>query len=76
MKITTRLATFALFGLFALAGCASTTNIDLSKVEPACGQKCSANYSGCGQGFQMFPIMVQHQCVDALRICAQSCPAR
>ena len=73
MKIITRHAAFA---TLLLAGCASTTEIDLSKVESACGQACSAKYADCGQGFSMFPIMRQHQCVDALRVCAQSCPAR
>lgn len=60
----------------ALAGCVSTSNIDLSKVEPACGQQCSTNYSACGQNFTFFPIMQQNACVDALRLCAQACPAR
>lgn len=60
----------------ALAGCASTKNIDLSKVEPQCGQSCSAHYSDCVSKFTFFPLETQHQCTDALRLCAQSCPAR
>ena len=63
-------------GLLFLAGCASTSDIDLSKVESKCGQTCSANYSECVGRFSMFPIHQQNTCTDALRLCAQSCPAR
>ncbi len=59
-----------------LTGCASTADIDLSKVESKCGQACAANYSRCSQGFTMTPLMAQHHCADAMRLCAQSCPAR
>ena len=59
-----------------LAACASTSGIDLSKVEPQCGQNCSANYSTCVSKFTIFPLEVQHQCTTALKLCAQSCPAR
>jgi hypothetical protein len=61
---------------FALDGCASTKNIDLSKVDSQCGQGCSAKYSDCISKFTFFPLEVQHQCTDALKLCAQSCPAR
>lgn len=60
----------------ATVGCASTSDIDLSKVESKCGQQCSANYSECLGKFTFFPIQAQHQCTDALRLCAQACPAR
>ena len=63
-------------GALALAGCASTSDIDLSKVDSKCGQTCSANYSDCLGKFTLFPIQAQHQCTDAMRLCAQSCPAR
>jgi hypothetical protein len=63
-------------GTSLLAGCASTKDIDLSKVDPQCGQTCSANYSNCVSKFTFFPLEVQHQCTDALRLCAQACPAR
>lgn len=59
-----------------LTGCASTSDIDLSKVESKCGQQCSANYSQCVGGFSFFPIHTQHVCTDSMRMCAQSCPAR
>jgi len=62
--------------LWALAGCASTSDIDLSKVETSCGQTCSKSYSECLGKFTFFPIQLQHQCTDALRLCAQSCPPR
>ena len=60
----------------ALAGCASTSNIDMKQVESECGQKCSSNYSSCGKQFTLFPIMAQRQCADALQLCVQACPAR
>ncbi len=59
-----------------LAACASTKDIDVSKADAACAQQCSTNYSQCGQGFTMTPIMQQNQCVDALRVCIAACPAR
>lgn len=62
--------------IVVIAGCASTSNIDLGKVEPQCGQACSANYSTCVSKFTIFPLEVQHQCTTALKLCAQSCPAR
>lgn len=62
--------------MLLLAGCASTKDIDLSKVDPACGQTCSANYSECLSRFTFFPIHSQHVCTDSLRLCAQACPAR
>jgi hypothetical protein len=68
-------------GLIAAAtlifsGCASTADIDMSRVESQCGRACTANYSECLDGFTLFPIMAQHECTDALRLCAQSCPAK
>lgn len=62
--------------MIAVAGCASTKDIDLSKVESSCGQACSANYSNCLSGFTMFPIQRQHECTSALRVCAKACPSR
>jgi hypothetical protein len=62
--------------LLVLGGCESTSDIDLSKVDSQCGQTCSANYSACLSRFTFFPIQAQHECTDALRLCAQSCPAR
>lgn len=62
--------------LLLVAGCASTANIDLSKVETTCGQTCSANYSTCISKFSLTPIFQQNTCTDGLRLCAQSCPAR
>jgi len=61
---------------FLLSACASTSSIDLTKVESKCGQTCSANYSECLGHFTFFPIMAQNQCTDAMKLCAQSCPVR
>ena len=60
----------------ALFGCASTSEIDLSKAETSCAQSCSNNYSACVSKFTLFPIRVQRECPDALKLCAQACPAR
>jgi hypothetical protein len=70
-----RIATIAIL-LAALAGCASTADIDLTKVEPACGHSCSTDYSQCLGQFTIFPIQAQHQCTEALRLCVQTCPPR
>ena len=61
-----------------VAGCASTKDVDLSKVEPQCGQKCAASYQECTNrpGFILFPIEVHNQCVGSLKLCASACPAR
>lgn len=66
----------AVLTLYLLAGCASTRDIDMSKADSTCAQQCSANYSSCGQGFTMTPIMQQNQCVDALRVCVAACPPK
>jgi hypothetical protein len=68
--------TLVLGTMILLAGCASTKDIDLSKVESACGQTCATSYSSCLSGFSMFPIQRQRECTNALRICANACPAR
>ena len=59
-----------------VTACASTRDIDLSKVQSACGKSCADNYSECLGKFTFFPIHEQRVCTDALRLCAQSCPAR
>ncbi len=55
----------AVLACAALAGCASTSDVDLRQVDAACGQQ-----------FTLFPIMAQRQCADALKMCVQACPAR
>jgi hypothetical protein len=59
-----------------LAGCASVADIDTSKMDPACAQSCTTNYSECLGKFTLFPLMAQHQCTDAMHLCAAACPAR
>lgn len=56
-----------------LIGCASTSDIDFSKADPACAQQCTNTYSSCVSKFTMFPIMQQHQCTDAYKLCVQTC---
>ena len=71
--MTKRILTLA---ALALAGCASTADVDLSKVETKCGQTCSANYSECVGKFTFMPIYNQNSCSVGLKLCAQSCPPR
>lgn len=68
--------TLLVLSLLAVAGCASTSDVDLSKAEPACGQSCSMTYSQCVSKFTFFPIHAQNVCTDSLRMCAQTCPTR
>ncbi len=60
----------------SVSGCASPSDIDLSKAEPACGKDCSTNYSQCVGKFTLFPAIHKSDCADALKLCAQACPAR
>lgn len=63
--------------ILALAGCANTaTDIDFSKADAECAQKCHSNYSTCLSAFMFFPIIQQNQCVDGLKACASSCPVK
>lgn len=72
-----RLLIIGLIALAVLSGCANTaTDIDFSKTDPECAQKCHANYSNCLSAFMFFPIVQQNQCVDGLKACAMSCPAK
>jgi hypothetical protein len=57
-----------------LSGCASTADINLRQLDSKCAQACTKNYSECLGQFTLFPIQAQHQCTDALRLCAQTCP--
>jgi hypothetical protein len=62
--------------LMLLAGCASVSDIDTSKIDADCAHSCTANYSECLGKFTLFPIQAQHQCTDAMQLCAKACPAR
>ncbi|MFM0335637.1 SHOCT domain-containing protein [Paraburkholderia fungorum] len=66
----------ALLLTMLLAGCASVADIDTSKIDTTCAQSCTANYSECLGKFTLFPIQAQHQCTDAMHLCANACPAR
>ncbi|MFL9899256.1 SHOCT domain-containing protein [Paraburkholderia fungorum] len=65
-----------LLSLLLLAGCASVADIDTSKLDTTCAQSCTANYSECLGKFTLFPIQAQHQCTDAMHLCANACPQR
>jgi len=76
MKHLTPRLTLSIAALVGLFGCASTADIDMTKVESNCGQGCTRTYSECLGKFTFFPIQAQHQCTDAMRLCANSCPVR
>lgn len=59
----------ALLLCMLLAGCASVSDIDTSKLDPSCAQLCTSSYSECLGKFTLFPLMAQHQCTAA-------CPSR
>lgn len=61
--------------IVGIAGCASVSDIDTSKADPNCAQPCAQTYSACVSKFTFFPLMVQHQCTDAYRLCIQACPS-
>ena len=72
-----KLLAILLSSIAVLVGCANTaTDIDFSKADTECSQKCHANYSNCLSAFMFFPIVQQNQCVDGLKACAMSCPAK
>jgi uncharacterized protein YcfL len=60
--------------LFALAGCVSMNDIDVSKVQPECARQCTTSYSQCATGFQT--VSSQMGCRDNLKLCVQTCPAK
>jgi len=65
-----------LLSTLLLAGCASVADIDTSKIDSDCAHSCTANYSECLGKFTFFPIEAQHQCTDAMQLCAKACPAK
>lgn len=70
------IAPFVALLVTVLSGCASTNDIDLSGKDSVCGQTCTTNYTSCVNVSSWFPIQQQHECADALRKCAQTCPSR
>lgn len=61
--------------IMALTGCVSAPDLDLSKVDSACSQRCSSEYSTCTTGFKLFPLVAQAHCNESLKVCASTCPA-
>ncbi|WP_087630735.1 SHOCT domain-containing protein [Caballeronia telluris] len=57
-----------------LSGCVSAPDLDLSKVDSACSQRCSSQYSTCTAGFKLFPLVAQAHCNESLKVCASTCP--
>lgn len=62
-----------LFATLIVTGCANPNDIDLSKLEKSCAQKCSANFSVCLSAFTLFPIQQNSQCNSGLKSCTQTC---
>jgi hypothetical protein len=59
-----------------LSGCVSAPNIDYSKIDYDCAQKCNQNHSTCMSGFKLFPAVAEKQCKDEVEMCANSCPQK
>ncbi len=63
--------------IFVLVGCASTSDIDLSKLETNCAHDCTKTYSNCVSNYTVNShVLLQRACTDALRLCAQTCPPK
>lgn len=69
-----KLLSVGLLVLFAMGGCVSMSDIDVSKVQPECARQCTGNYSQCATGFQT--MSSQMGCRDNLKLCVQTCPAK
>jgi hypothetical protein len=59
--------------VMALTGCVSAPELDLSKADSACSQRCSSEYSACTSGFKFFPLVAQAHCNESLKVCAATC---
>ncbi|MEX3635337.1 SHOCT domain-containing protein [Paraburkholderia sp. BR14320] len=56
-----------------LTGCIAAPELDLSKVDSTCAQRCSSEYSNCTTGFKLFPLIEQAHCNEALKVCVAAC---
>ncbi len=66
-----------IMGTMAIGGCAhSTKDIDLSKVEPACAQRCSISHSRCASEMNMMSSPMMSKCNEAYDTCVGTCPAK
>jgi hypothetical protein len=60
-----------------MLGCAhSAKDIDVSKVEPACAQRCSISYSRCVSEMDMKSSPLMSKCGEAYEACVGTCPAK
>jgi hypothetical protein len=64
-------------GAVVIGGCAhNAKDIDGSKVDPACAQKCSISYSRCTSEMNMKSSPLMSKCGDAYDTCIGTCPAK
>ena len=56
-----------------LAGCVTAPDLDMSKADSVCSQRCSSEYSACTTGFKLFPLVAQAHCNESLKVCVSSC---
>jgi hypothetical protein len=64
-------------GAMVIGGCAhSAKDIDESKVDPVCAQRCSISYSKCTSGMNMMSSPLMSKCNEAYDACMGSCPAK
>ena len=64
-------------GTMVIGGCAhSAKDIDVSKVDPACAQRCSISHSRCVSEMNMMSSPLLSKCGEAYEICVGTCPAK
>jgi hypothetical protein len=64
-------------GAMVIGGCAHRAkDIDESKVDPACAQRCSISYSRCTSEMNMKSSPLISKCSDAYDTCVGTCPAK
>jgi hypothetical protein len=56
-----------------LTGCVTAPDLDMSKADSVCSQRCSSEYSACTTGFKLFPLVAQAHCNESLKVCVSSC---
>ena len=64
----------SLISSVVLSACATAPELDYSKVDAVCGQKCKTEATDCQKRFDGYPTLLLTHCKPELRICVQACP--
>jgi hypothetical protein len=73
-KEMTKYVFYGTIGLILFNGCVSKPQIDFSKIDSGCAQKCTDKHTDCMSGFKMFPIAAEQSCNNSLKLCIEACP--